>query len=99
MNTAAKVMQSVTRRGYATISHVIEDYPELKRDQVMKALQNAAQKGRLRRDSFAQEQTRRGVRRVAVYVLGVRHDDEEQRNGWQFGRVASVWDMAQGVAR
>lgn len=88
MSTAAKVMQSVVSREYATISHVIEDYPELSRDQVMKALQNAAQRGHLRRDSFAYEMTGRGVRRVAVYALPVKEAPPPRP------RVASVWEWA-----
>jgi hypothetical protein len=101
------VKQAVQRRGRATISQVCQDCPEMTREQVIRALQNCAQRGVMHSSGYAME----GFARTGVYEIGARPADkprrerrpkqvaapEEPRNGWAFGRVASVWDLGSGV--
>ena len=99
MNNIEKAVGSVRRRGTATISNILNDHPGMTRDQAIKALQNAAHRDLVHTAGYDREISGRGLRRVAIYAIGVKPEPspEAARNGWRFGRVASVWDFGQGV--
>jgi hypothetical protein len=97
------VVSSLERRRRATLTEIIKDAPDLTRMQVLKALQNAARNDYAHSAGWVMEARPNGsTRRVAVYAFGPSPDEvlihrEAPRNGWKFGRVASVWDLGTGA--
>lgn len=106
MNREATNMERVTasifRHGKANIEQVQADCPNLTRPQILKALHNASNRGYVHSAGVEMIVRADGRRRVAVYASGQRPPSKDEgceapRNGWQFGRVASVWDFGQGL--
>ena len=98
-----QVTASIFKHGRANIEQVQADCPSLNRAQILRALHNAAHRGFVYSVGLQTILRADGLRHVAVYAAGKPPPSKEEaavsdaRNGWRFGRVASVWDFGRGV--
>lgn len=98
------VTRSVFRHGKANVEQVQADCPMLTRPQILRALHNAKNRGHVHSAGLQTVLRADGLRHVGVFAAGQQPPSKEEvaasdaRNGWRFGRVASVWDLGQGVS-
>lgn len=107
MSQAMTYMEQVARvvleRGRANVEQVLGECPGLTRQQVLKALNHAKYRGYVHSIGLETVLRPDGLREVAAFAAGQfppnkdEGADSDARSGWRFGRVASVWDLGQGV--
>lgn len=97
------VTRSVFKHGRANVEQVLSDCDGLTRTQVLKALNHAKIRGYVHSVGLETVLRDDGLRHVAAFAAGQLPPSKEEaaasdaRNSWKFGRVASVWDLGQGV--
>ena len=93
MSLVQEVTAIVAKTGSATTDEVAAAMPLVGRDRVLVALCNAAKLDYVHLSSFVQIKGKR----LSTYTSGA--NPQVPRTDWPFGRVASVWDLGQGITR
>ena len=101
MSLIQAVTALIEEAGQGTVDTLLPDLPGYTRKQVMSALQNAQSNRLIHLIGKAGAAAGR-ANQLATYGPGPKPGTaqmSEYRNGWKHGRVASVWDLGQGLTR